>query len=307
MNDLIGTQLGQYKLTEVVRRGGMSTVFKAYQASLDRFVAIKVLARSNDPQFVARFKLEAHSIAQLQHPNIVAVYDYGEQDGLLYLVVQLIENGVALTDMLGKPLVTVEALRLTSRMLGGLDYAHKKGIVHRDIKPDNILMPSPAWPMVADFGNAKLMNEDSKQPAEAGVVVGTPAYMAPEQALGLPVDARTDVYATGVILFEMVTGRVPFDADTPVAVITKHAYEPPPRARSINPNVPAEVESVLERALAKDMSERYRSAGEMAAELEQVASRLDHSGPQSQLASLYQGGVQAFEDGRWDLAVERLS
>src|SRR5215212_7099494 len=159
MNDLIGTQLGQYKLTEVVRHGGMSTVFKAYQASLDRYVAVKVLTHSKDPQFVARFKLEAHSIAQLQHPNIVPVYDYGEQEGILYLVAQLIENGVTLVDMLGSPLATVEALRLTSRMLAGLDYAHKKGIIHRDIKPGNILMPSPTWPMVADFGIAKLLNE----------------------------------------------------------------------------------------------------------------------------------------------------
>src|SRR5215212_4735439 len=291
MSDLIGTQLGQYELTEVVRHGGMSTVYKAYQASLDRYVAVKVLTHSSDPQFAARFKLEAHSIAQLQHPSIVPVYDYGEQDGVLYLVVQLIENGVTLTDRLGAPLDTVEALRLTSKVLTGLDYAHKKGIVHRDVKPGNILMPSPTWPMVADFGIAKLVNEVSKGLTQAGLVVGTAAYMAPEQAFGLPVDARTDVYATGVVLYEMVTGRVPFDADTPMAVITKHAYEPPPRARSINPNAPAEVESVLERALAKDMSERYRSAGEMAAELEQVASRLDHSGPQSQLASLYQGGV----------------
>src|SRR5215216_6067629 len=150
-DELIDTYLGQYHLTEMIRRGGMSTVYKAYQASLDRFVAVKVLLFNRDPQFAARFKREARAIAQLQHPNILPIYDYGEQEGLLYLVVQYIENGTTLGDMLSTALEPVAALRIIERVLSALDYAHQRGIIHRDIKPSNILMPSPTWPLLADF------------------------------------------------------------------------------------------------------------------------------------------------------------
>jgi serine/threonine protein kinase len=163
MIDLSNTQLGQYQLTEVIRRGGMSTVYKAQQASLDRYVAVKVMTHDRDPQFAARFKREARAIAQLQHHNILPVYDYGEQDGLLFLVLQYIENGVTLGDMLGTPMEPVAALRLMGRVLDALDYAHQRGIVHRDIKPANVLMPSPTWPMLADFGIAKLMNDNQQR------------------------------------------------------------------------------------------------------------------------------------------------
>ena len=270
MNELIGKELGQYQLKEVIRRGGMATVYKAYQPALDRFVAVKVL-HNRDPQFAARFKREARAIAQLQHHNILPIYDYGEQDGLLYLVLQYIENGTTLSDLLGTPMDPAPALRLIRHVLDALEYAHQRGIIHRDIKPANILMPSPVWPMLADFGIAKLLNDDQRL-TMPGLIIGTAAYMAPEQADGRAIDARTDLYALGVVLYEMLTGRVPFDADTPMAVLTKHAYEPPPPPRSLNPNLPAAVESALLRALAKNPADRYQSAAEMAADLERVAA-----------------------------------
>jgi serine/threonine-protein kinase len=264
MIDLSNTQLGQYQLTGVIRRGGMSTVYKAQQPSLDRYVAVKVMTHDRDPQFAARFKREARAIAQLQHHNILPVYDYGEQDGLLYLVLQYIENGVTLGDMLGTPMESAAALRLMARVLDALEYAHQRGIVHRDIKPANVLMPSPTWPMLADFGIAKLMNDNQQRLTVPGLIVGTAAYMAPEQATGQAIDARTDIYASGVMLYEMLTGHVPFDAETPMAVLTKHVYEPPPPPRSLAPDLPVAVEAVVLRAVAKDPAARFQSAAEIA-------------------------------------------
>src|SRR5919205_1264401 len=202
MSDLVNTQLGEYQLIEAIGHGGMATVYKAYQESLDRHVAIKVLLSNRDPQFAARFKREARAIAALQHHNILPIYDYGEQDDLLYLVLQYVEEGVTLADMLGKPLAPVAALRLISHVLDALDYAQKRGVIHRDINPANVLMPTPAWPMLADFGIAKLMNDTRERLTMANQIIGPAAYMAPEQATGRPIDARTDLYATGVMLYE---------------------------------------------------------------------------------------------------------
>src|SRR5262249_22029639 len=157
------------------------TVYKAYQPSLERYVAVKVLPHDHDPQFAARFKREARAIAQLQHHNILPVYDYGEQDNVLFLVLQYVEDGATLGDMLGSPMEPVEALRLMSHVLHALDYAHARGIIHRDIKPGNVLMPSPTWPMLADFGIAKLMDDTQARLTVPGLIVGTAAYMAPEQ------------------------------------------------------------------------------------------------------------------------------
>ncbi|HEX9438122.1 MAG TPA: protein kinase, partial [Roseiflexaceae bacterium] len=297
MIDLSNTQLGQYQLTEVIRRGGMSTVYKAYQPSLERYVAVKVLMHERDPQFAARFKREARAIAQLQHHNILPIYDYGEQENVLFLVLQYIENGQTLGDMLGAPMAVPTALRLMSHVLGALQYAHERGIIHRDIKPANVLMPSPTWPMLADFGIAKLMNDNQQRLTVPGLIVGTAAYMAPEQATGQPIDARTDLYAAGVMLYEMVTGRVPFDADTPMAVLTKHVYEAPPPPRSLNPDLPAAVEAALLKALAKDPAARYQTAAAMAADLGRLANQIELGRARGQITGFYQAGVRAFEAG----------
>jgi uncharacterized protein YraI len=306
MSDLVNTQLGQYQLIEAIGHGGMATVYKAYQSSLDRYVAVKVLLANRDPQFAVRFKREARAIAALQHHNILPIYDYGEQNGLLFFVTQYVENGVTLHDLLGQPMAPAQALRLIGHVLAALDYAHARGVIHRDIKPANVLMPSPNWALLADFGIAKLMN-DSQHLTMTGFIIGTAAYMAPEQASGKPIDARTDLYSLGVVLYEMLTGRVPFDSDTPMAVLTKHVYEPPPPPRSLNPDLPPEVEAVLLRALAKDPGQRYQSAAEMAADIDRVAAQFERPRPPSQVTSLYQAGVDAFQKGRWDDAVDQFS
>ncbi len=307
MTDLIDTRLGQYQLIDIVRRGGMSTVYKGYQDALDRFVAVKVLSSHRDPQFAARFKREARAIAALQHHNILPVYDFGEQGDLLYLVLQYVENGTTLADMLGRPMQPVTALRLTSHVLDALDYAHKRGVIHRDIKPANVLMPSPNWPTLADFGIAKLMNDNQQRLTLANQIIGTAAYMAPEQATGRPIDARTDLYAAGVVLYELVTGRVPFDADTPMAVLTKHVYEAPPPAISLNPDLSPLVERVLERALAKEPADRFQTAAAMSAELLDVASQLEHQRQSRvQMTGLYEFGLEAFQQKRYNDAVGQL-
>jgi len=310
MDDLVGQRLGSYELREAVRRGGMSTVYKAWQPSLDRWVAVKVLARPGDPQFARRFQLEARSIARLQHPNIIPIYDYGEQDGQLYLVVAYVESGRTLADLVGEPMEPVRAVELTMHFLAGLGYAHERGIIHRDVKPSNILLPSPVWPMLADFGIAKLLSSEQTRLTQQGLVVGTAAYMAPEQAFGLEVDARTDLYASGIVFYEMVTGRVPFEADTPVAALMKQAYEEPPPPREVNPDLPAEAERILLRALAKQPDDRYGSAAEMTDELRAVLADLQ-APPSARQAELlfttYQAGVRAFNAGRWDEALGHLT
>jgi len=306
MTDLLDMRIGQYHLTEVIGRGGMSTVYKAYQPALDRFVAVKVLLHNSDPQFAARFRREARAIAHLQHPNILPIYDYNEQDGLLYLVLQYIENGATLSELLGTPMAPVAALRLAVHLLAALDYAHTRGVIHRDIKPSNVLMLSPRWPMLADFGIAKLMTDEQRL-TMSGMIIGTTAYMAPEQAAGRPTDARTDLYSAGIVLYELLTGRVPFDADTPVAVLMKHAYEPPPPPSSINPDIPVAVETALLRAIEKDPGARYQSAAAMAEALEQLAIQIERGTDRDSRADLYQAGAQAFRAGRWDAAIDQLS
>ena len=306
MTDLLNTSLGQYQLIEVIGHGGMSTVYKAHQASLDRFVAVKVLFRSQDPQFIARFKREARAIAHLQHHNILPIFDYNEQDNLLYLVLQYIENGITLADMMREPIEPAAALRLTGHLLSALSYAHGRGVVHRDIKPANILMPSPDWPMLADFGIAKLMNE-TQHLTMSGLVIGTVTYLAPEQAAGKAIDARTDLYSTGVVLYEMLTGRVPFEGESPLAVLMKHAYEPPPPPRRLNPSLPEDIDTLLLRALAKNPDERFQSAAEMAGAVARIANRIEQSQARTQAANLYRAGAQAIEERRWDAAIESLN
>jgi formylglycine-generating enzyme required for sulfatase activity len=305
-DELIDRRLGQYLITEVIAYGGMATVYKATQPSLDRLVAIKVLRHDADPQFAARFKREARATAALQHHNILPIYDYNEQEGLFYLVLQYVEDGRTLASLLGRPMAPLAALRLMSHVFDALDYAHKRGIIHRDIKPTNILMPSPTWPMLADFGIAKLMNDAQMRLTLSDQIIGTATYMAPEQITGRAVDARTDLYSAAVVLYELVTGCVPFEADTPAAMMHKHVHEAPPPPRSLNPDVPAALETLLLRALAKDPNQRYQSIAEIAAEMERMAHELNRNRERSKITSLYEGGVQAFEQGHWDEAIERL-
>ncbi|MBA3944989.1 MAG: protein kinase [Herpetosiphonaceae bacterium] len=270
MQNLIDTYLGPYRLVEVIGRGSTSTVYQAYQRSLNRYVAIKVLLPSLDPQFTARFEHEAQLVAQLQHPNILPIYDYGEQSNQSYFVMQYIPNGLTLAHLMtGQPMEPGMALRLIISTLEGLGYAHNHGVIHRDIKPSNILLPSPNWPMLADWGIAKVTYDD-RHLTPPGQTVGTAVYMAPERAKGQPADPRTDLYAVGIVLYELLTGKVPFDGPTPMTVLAKHIGQAPPSPRSLNPELPSTLEAVLLRALEKDPAQRFQRAEEMVAALQQV-------------------------------------
>jgi plastocyanin len=316
VTDLTGQRLGQYELHEVVRRGGMATVYKAHQPSLKRWVAVKVLERSGDPQFVARFRREARSVAQLLHPNIVPIFDYGEEGGHPYLVIQYVDGGRTLGDLMGEALEPALSIQLMLHLLEALGYAHERGIVHRDFKPGNVLMPTPIWPMLSDFGIVKLLLEsDQTQLTQQGLIVGTAAYMAPEQAFGMPVDARTDLYSVGVVLYELTCGQVPFEADTPVSVLMKQAYEPPPPPRSRNPDLPPALEQILLHALAKSPDDRYPTAADMATDLQQVLAELqplpaaqrEEDDPLDALPDAYAQGVEAFAAGDWEEAIHQLT
>ena len=273
-DSLMGQTLGAYRLVERLGQGGMATVYKGYEAALDRYVAVKVLPQffASDPNFTQRFRREAKAIAQLNHPNIIPIYSYGEQSGITYLVMQFVEGGT-LKHERGQTHSPEEALRLLLPIARALGYAHGRGIVHRDIKPSNVLMAEGNWPMLADFGLAQ-MTESSMKLTGTGVGLGTPMYMSPEQGRGDQVDARTDIYSLGIMLYELVTGDVPFRADTPMAIVIKHMTAPMPMPRQLNPNIPAEVENIILKSTAKDSEDRYQTAGEMVTAMERVLNRL---------------------------------
>ena len=264
MDALIGKTLGPYQIVERIGRGGMATVYKAYQPALDRKVAIKVLPAhlAEAPGFAQRFQREARAVARLEHPNILAVYDFGRQGDLSYLVMRYVEGGT-LKDLLGKRLPLERVAELVSEIADALDYAHERGVVHRDVKPSNVLLDPQGRALLTDFGVARIV-EETQQITGTGVGVGTPAYMSPEQGKGKPVDGRSDVYSLGVMLYEMLTGQVPYQAETPIAVVLKHINDPLPIPRQVNPAIPEAVERVVLKALAKEPEDRHQTAGEMA-------------------------------------------
>jgi len=267
MNIQPGSSIGRYHIQEQLGEGGMATVYKAFDTRLERDVAIKVIRTGAFPpdvldRILKRFDREAKSLARLNHPNIVGIIDYGEQDDTPYLVMPFYPAGT-LKQSLGKPMPPVEAARLLAPVARALAYAHQQGILHRDVKPSNILITGSGEPVLTDFGIAKLLENDSGATLTGtGVGVGTPEYMAPEQGMGREIDGRADVYALGVVLYELITGRKPYTADTPMAVIFKHLTDPLPRPRETVPNLPNQVEEVIFKALAKKPEDRYQSMGD---------------------------------------------
>ena len=268
-----GTVLGSYRIVSELGRGGMATVYKAYQTALARNVAVKVLPEyfAEEPGFKERFQQEAIAVANLRHRNIPAVHDYGESDGVTYIVSEYIDGGT-LTARLGKPLPLEYALQVLSAIGEALDYAHSRGVLHRDVKPSNVLLERDGTPVLADFGLAKMMASDKSRLTRTGMIVGTPEYMSPEQCEGDDVSPASDQYALGVVAYEMLTGRPPFVGPTPVAVILSQVKDPLPPPRSINPAIPESIGLVLQKALAKRSADRYGSCAEFVRELKRAAA-----------------------------------
>jgi len=269
INDLTGQTLGKYRLEQELGRGAMAVVYRATDTALNRQVALKVLPTyfSHDPEFVRRFQREARVAAGLSHPGIVQIYDVGEApDGTLYIAMQ--EAGETLKRLLQRqgPLPLARALAIAEQVAAALDYAHRRGVIHRDVKASNILLGPDDQAVLTDFGIARVGQESGI--TAPGFALGTPEYLAPEQAeAGKPVDYRADLYALGVVLFEMLTGRVPFTADRPEAVLHAHIFTPPPSPSRLNPAIPEAVSQVLLKALAKDPGERYQSGAALVAAL----------------------------------------
>jgi putative two-component system response regulator len=263
--------LGPYQIVERIGRGGMATVYKGHHVGLDRPVAIKVLPEffTEDPIYQQRFQHEARSVARLKHPNILSVYDYGQDGTTMYLVMELVEGGT-LADHLGAPMELEDVVRILRPIAGALDYAHSSGILHRDIKPSNILIHRDGTPVLADFGLARTEGMARKLTA-TGTIVGTPEYMSPEQIAGEAIGPASDRYALAVVGYEMLTGRVPFAGDTPAAVLVSHLQRSMPVPRELTGELSAHIESALRRGLAKNPEERFPTACQFVAALTPAA------------------------------------
>jgi len=271
---LVGHTLGAYQLVERLGQGGMATVYKAYEPALDRYVAIKILPQffARDPSFSHRFRREARAVAQLDHPNIVPIFSFGDEGEITYIAMRYVEGGT-LKKTRGQVYNPEQAIKLILPIAKALAYAHQRGVIHRDIKPSNILMAEGNWPLLTDFGLAK-MAEASQQLTGTGVGVGTPMYMSPEQGQGMKVDLRTDIYSLGIMLYEMLTGDVPFRADTPMGIVIKHITAPMPIPRDVNPDIPEDIERIILKASAKSPPNRFSSVDEMINVLEDALSNL---------------------------------
>src|SRR5580692_2247687 len=260
---------GRYEITHLIARGGMAQVYRAVDRQLDRPVALKVLfpELSVDKTFVERFRREAQAAANLSHPNIVPVFDWGEDDGSYFIVMEYVD-GRALSAVLKdpEPLPPRQIASIGAGVAAALAFAHRHGVIHRYVKPGNVLITPDGEVKVTDFGIARAVNTEESL-TQTGAVMGTAAYFSPEQAEGKTVDARSDIYSLGVVLYEMAVGRPPFTGDSPVAVASKHVRDMPVLPRVANSACPAALEAVIMKAMAKDPASRYASAEEMRADL----------------------------------------
>ena len=278
MNDLIGKTIGRYSIVDLLGSGGMASVYKVFDAGLERYAALKVIRKEAFPPDVydklrKRFEIEARAMAKLSHHSIVKIYDYGEFEDAPYLIMELIEGG-SLKNRLGKPFPETEAAAFLAQISDGLDYAHRNGILHRDVKPSNILIRRDGSPVLTDFGVAKMMEESSSDGGtltETGTGLGTPEYMAPEQSLGGKIDGRADQYSLGIVLYEMLTGVKPFTADTPMAVLLKQHSGDIPDPRLYDPSLSDRAVAVIHKCLSKDPHYRYPTMGAFTEALESLA------------------------------------
>lgn len=261
-----GQMMGPYRLINEIGKGGMAIVWKAYHAAMDRYVAIKMLPFqfAQREEFLTRFRQEAKVIAKLEHPHILPVYDYGESEDIPYLVMRLLEAGTLTERIQAGTLGLAEIDRIFTQLADALAYAHEKGVIHRDIKPSNAMLDTRGEMFLTDFGIAKIV-EGAVAHTATGTITGTPEYMSPEQAQGLKIDQRTDIYSLGVVLYEMLTGQVPYHAETPIAVILKKIQDPLPPPSLVNPDIPDPLEPVLLKALTKDPADRFASMNDFLA------------------------------------------
>jgi tRNA A-37 threonylcarbamoyl transferase component Bud32 len=278
-DSLEGQNLGKYRVLEALGRGGMARVYRAYHPQLDRYVAIKVLRSDlvEEEEFLARFKREARAVAALRHANIVQVFDFDARDDLYYMVMELLEG-----DTLAKRLDDYhlreervpqgEMVRILLDVLDGLAYAHSEGMIHRDVKPANILLTRRGQAVLTDFGIAQIIG--GTRYTVSGALMGTLSYMSPEQGLEGHCDVRSDIYSLGIVLYEMLLGAPPFDAETPLAILMKHVNDPLPLPRQEDPSVPEPLERVVLKALAKRPGDRYQSAEEMARALQAASEEV---------------------------------
>jgi len=276
MNDLTGTTIERYKILRELGRGGMAIVYRATDTMLDRNVAVKIILTENagkekTEKLLKRFNREAKTLAGLSHPNIVKVLDYGEHESAPYLVMEFISGG-ALKSRIGKPIPYREAATLLAPVARALQHAHQQKIVHRDVKPENILINDSDQPMLSDFGILKLVDvEESHGLTGTGKIVGTPAYMSPEQIRGREVDGRADIYSLGIVFFEMLTGHKPYTANTPIELSLQHLHNPIPKAKQIVRDLPPEVDQIIAKAMAKNPEDRYPTMAAFAQALDKIS------------------------------------
>jgi outer membrane protein assembly factor BamD (BamD/ComL family) len=313
MGALDGKTLGKYRIIGEIGRGGMAVVYKAFDTQLERTVALKVLPEyfRHSPDLIQRFKQEAVHVATLDHPNIITIYDVGEEGGLLYFAMKYVE-GQTIRQILDQraSIPPVEATGIIGDVASALDYAHAKGYIHRDVKPTNILVSKAGRATLTDFGIVKAQHVSSL--TRTGTSVGTPEYMSPEQCQGRQLDGRSDIYSLGVVLYEMLTSRVPFVADTPLAVLFHHTYESPPFPCEINPELPRRVGRVVLKALAKRPEQRYATAGALVEALLQAVSEEETEEivevgiavDEVVVGPLYSRALAAFDEGSWEVAIE---
>jgi serine/threonine-protein kinase len=270
LSNPLGQILGGYKLVELIGSGAMATVYKAHQLTLDRWVALKLL-HYKDNQALLRFQREARAIALLRHRNILIVYEYGEE-GWPYLAMEYVEGGALSAYLAKNKLEWPKAVNLLIPVAEALHYAHQQGIIHRDVKPSNILLSDQEWPLLADFGLVKVLTGPDQPVTQSGASMGTPAYVAPEQARGLAIDQRADIYSLGVVLYEMVAGRLPFNYSNVNKMLLAHISEPVPPPRLFNPLAPVELEKIILKAMRKLPAERYQNTEQMITALKEVVA-----------------------------------
>jgi tRNA A-37 threonylcarbamoyl transferase component Bud32 len=275
MDPMIGKTIGKYRIVEHLGRGGMAEVYKAYQSNLDRYVAIKMMHAflADEKEFLTRFEREAKVVATLRHPNIVQVYDFDFEGDVAYMVMEFIsgetlKSRMQALEMQGQWVALDDAARIVLAVGSALKYAHERGMVHRDVKPANVMITLEGQVILTDFGIAKIVSTSNL--TASGAMVGTPSYMAPEQGMGQPGDERSDIYSLGVMLYQLVLGRLPYDADTPLAVVLKHINEPLPLPKALNPEISDELNAVILKSLEKDPHNRYQKVADLAADLRQA-------------------------------------